>query len=161
MSVGRRVWAAPLWAHALVLAVALAVSAPLMAPSTATFSPDEAVVLTQVRSLGDGGGWVVEHPFAEIDPEHRLYPVAGAHRGERGMAPFAKHPVYPLVLVALEAVGGTMAMVLLSVLGTVACAGLAALLAREVVGGLERPVLWAVGVGSPLLFDAYLLIAHT
>ncbi len=161
VSVGRRVWAAPLWAHALVLAVALAGAAPLMAPSAATFSPDEAVVLTQVRSLADGGGWVVEHPFAEIDSEHRLYPVAGAHRGERGMAPFAKHPVYPVVLVALDAMGGVIAMVLLSVLGTVACAALAALLAREVTGGLERPVLWAVGMGSPLLFDAYLLIAHT
>lgn len=161
MDVGRRVWAVPLWAHVVVLAVGLAALVPLMAPARATFSPDEAVVLTQARSLGSGGGWIVEHPFAEIDPDHRFYPVAGSTQGDGGMAPFSKHPVYPLALVGLDAVGGTAAMVLLSVLGTVACAGLAALLARELAGGLERPVLWAVGVASPLLFDAYLLMAHT
>jgi hypothetical protein len=76
------------------------------------------------------------------------------------MAPFGKHPLYPLALVALNAMGGMTAMVLLSVFGTVASAGFAALLARKVTGGLERTVLWAVGVASPLLFDAYLLIAH-
>lgn len=161
MDVGRRVWAVPLWAHVVVLAVGLAALVPLMAPARATFSPDEAVVLTQTRSLGSGGGWIVEHPFAEIDPDHRFYPVAGSTQGDGGMAPFSKHPVYPLALVGLDAVGGTAAMVLLSVLGTVACAGLAALLARELAGGLERPVLWAVGVASPLLFDAYLLMAHS
>jgi hypothetical protein len=30
-----------------------------------------------------------------------------------------------------------------------------------VTGGRERAVLWAVGLASPLLFDAYLLIAHS
>ena len=158
---GRRVWGAPLWAHVLLLAVGLAALVPVMGPALrATFSPDEAVVLTQARSLASGGGWIVEHPFAEVDPEHRFYPVSGSTPGDGGMAPFAKHPVYPLALVALDAIGGMAAMVLLSVLGTVACAGLAALLARERAGGLERPVLWAVGLASPLVFDAYLLIAH-
>ena len=158
---GRRIWGAPLWAHVLVLAVGLAALVPVMAPlARATFSPDEAVALTQARSLGSGGGWIVEHPFAEVDPDHRFYPVAGSTPGDGGMAPFAKHPVYPLALVALDAMGGMTAMVLLSVLGTVACAGLAALLTRELAGGLERPVLWAVGLASPLVFDAYLLIAH-
>jgi hypothetical protein len=160
VNVAGRVWAAPLWAHVLVLATGLAAMAPLMAPGAGTFSPDEAVVVTQARSLGSGGGWIVEHPFAEVDPDDRYYPVAGSTPGERGMAPFVKHPAYPLVLAGLDAVGGATAMVLLSVMGTVAAAGLAALLAREVTGGLERPVLWAVGGASPLLFDAYLLIAH-
>jgi hypothetical protein len=161
MSVGRRLWQAPLWAHVLILGVALLGLLPLMAPGRATFSPDEAVVLAQSRSLAGGGGWIVEHPFAEVDPGLRFFPVAGSSPGDGGMAPFAKHPAYPLVLAGLDAVGGMAAMVALSVLGTLAAAALAALLAREVAGGLERPVLWAVGGASPLLFDAYLLIAHS
>jgi hypothetical protein len=156
----RRVWTAPLWAHVLVLGVALLAFMPLIGTSS-SFSPDEAVAITQARSLASGGGWIVEHPFAAIDPDDEFYPLAGSNQGQDGMAPFAKHPVYPLVLTALEPLGGVTAMVVLSVLATVAAAALAALLAKEVTGGLERPVLWAVGVGSPLLLDAYLVIAHS
>ena len=37
----------------------------------------------------------------------------------------------------------------------------AAGVARFVRTGLDRPTLWVVGLASPLLFDSYLLIAHT
>ena len=160
MSVLRRVWAAPLWAHVLVLAVALLAFIPLVGTSS-SFSPDESVAITQARSLADGGGWIVEHPFPQVDPDGHFYPLAGSSHGEDGPAPFAKHPVYPLMLAAVEPLGGLAAMMVPSVLATVAAAALAALLAREVTGGLERPVLLAVGMGSPLLFDAYLVIAHS
>ncbi len=156
----RRVWGAPLRAHVLVLGIGLLALMPLVGTES-SFSPDEPVAITQARSLADGGGWMVEHPFPEVDPDNRFYPVAGSSQGEDGIAPFAKHPVYPLMLAVLEPLGGLGAMMLPSVLATVAAAALAALLARAVTGGLERPVLWAVGVGSPLLFDAYLVIAHS
>ena len=160
MGVLRRVWAAPLWAHVLVLAIGLLALVPVVGTSS-SFSPDEPVAITQARSLAEGGGWIVEHPFPEVDPEGRFYPLAGSSQGADGQAPFAKHPVYPIMLAAAEPVGGLAAMMVLSVLATVAAAALAALLAREVTGGLERPVLWAVGVASPLFFDAYLVIAHS
>lgn len=156
----RRLWAAPLWAHVAALALLLLALVPLIGTAS-SFSPDESVVITQARSLNSGDGWIVEHPFAEVDPEDQFYPLAGSNQGDSGQAPFAKHPVYPLMLAALDSVGGVAAMVVLSVLGTVAAAAFAALLAREVTGGLERPALWAVGVASPLLLDAYLLIAHS
>lgn len=156
----RRVWGAPLWAHVLVLGVGLLALVPLVGTNS-SFSPDEPVAITQARSLAAGGGWIVEHPFTEVDPDGQFYPLAGSNQGEEGMAPFAKHPLYPLMLAAVEPVGGLGAMMVPSVLATVAAAALAALLARTVTGGLERPVLWAVGVGSPLLFDAYLVIAHS
>ena len=156
----RRVWGAPLWAHVVVLSVALLAMVPLVGTGS-SFSPDEPVAITQARSLAEGGGWIVEHPFPEIDPEGRLYPLAGSSQGDEGQAPFGKHPLYPLTLAALEPVAGVAAMMVPSVLATVAAAALAALLAREVTGGLERPVLWAVGLASPLFFDAYLVIAHS
>ena len=153
-------WTSPLWAHVLVLTIGLLALVPVVGTSS-SFSPDEAVAITQARSLAEGGGWIVEHPFPEVDPEGRFYPLAGSNRGAEGMAPFAKHPAYPLMLAAVEPVGGLAAMMVLSVLATASAAALAALLAREVTGGLERPVLWAVGAASPLLFDAYLVIAHS
>ncbi len=155
-----RVWAAPLPAHVVALGLLLLALVPLVGTS-ASFSPDEGVAIIQARSLQDGGGWVVEHPFASIDPDDRFYPLSGSSQGDEGQAPFAKHPVYPLVLTALDRLGGTPAMVVLSVLATVAAAALGALVARTAAGGLERPVLWVIGLGSPLLFDAYLLIAHS
>ncbi len=154
-----RLWNAPLWAHVAALGTLLAVLVPVVGTAT-SFSPDEGAAVIQARSLARGGGWAVEHPFAGIDPDDRFYPLAAAAPGTDGIAPFAKHPVYPVVLAGLERVGGAPATVGLSVLGTLAAAGLAALVAREVTGGLERPALWAVGLGSPLLFDAYLLIGH-
>lgn len=160
MSVLRRVWAAPLWAHILVLAIGLLALVPVVGTSS-SFSPDEPVAITQARSLAEGGGWIVDHPFPQVDPEGRFYPLAGSSQGEQGMAPFAKHPVYPLMLAALEPFGGLAAMMIVSVLATAVAAALGALLAREIAGGLERPVLWAVGVASPLFFDAYLVIAHS
>lgn len=160
MSVLRRVWAAPLWAHVTTLGFILLALIPLVGVA-ASFSPDEGAVIIQARSLQDGRGWIVEHPFPEIDPGDRFYPLGASSQGTDGQAPFAKHPLYPVLLAGLGWVGGVGAMVALSVVGTVAAAGSAALLARAVTGGLERPVLWAVGLGSPLLFDAYLLIAHS
>jgi hypothetical protein len=144
----------------LVLAIGLLALVPLVGTSS-SFSPDEPVAITQARSLANGGGWIMEHPFPEVDPESTFYPLAGSSHGADGVAPFAKHPVYPMMLAALEPVGGLGAMMIPSVLATVAAAALAALLAREVAEGLERPVLWAVGVASPLFFDAYLVIAHS
>ncbi len=156
----RRWWGTPLWVHVLALAGFLLVLIPVIGTSY-SLSPDEAVAMTQARSLARGGGWIVEHPVPDLDPRSEFYPISESSRGDDGIAPFAKHPLYPLALAALDRVGGTAAMVFLSVLGTVAASALAALLARQVIGGFDRPVLWVVGLGSPLLFDAYLLIAHS
>lgn len=160
MSPLRRAWEAPFWAHVVLLGIVLTALIPVVG-TRSSFSPDEPVAITQARSLANGGGWIVEHPFPEVDPFNRFYPLAGSSLGEDGYAPFAKHPVYPVILAALEPVGGLGAMMALSVLATVAAAAFAGLLARNVTGGLERPVLWAVGVASPLLFDGYLVIAHS
>ena len=153
-------WAAPLAMDAGLLAFVLVALIPVVGPG-ASFSPDEGVAVIQARTIQGDGGWIVEHPFAELDPGDDYYPLGASTVGRHGQAPFAKHPAYPVLLAGLDRAGGITAMVLLSIAGTVGAAVAAALLARRVAGGLERPVLWAVGLGSPLLFDAYLLIAHS
>ena len=128
----------------------------------ASFSADEGAAITQARNLARGDGWIVDHPLPQVDPEGANYPLELSSRGPNGVAPFAKHPLYALVLAGAERVGGINAMVALSMLGTLAAAALGAALASRMGGpGLARPTLWALGLGSPLLFDGYLVVAHT
>jgi hypothetical protein len=128
----------------------------------ASFSADEGAAITQARSLARGDGWIVDHPLPQVDPEGAFYPLELSAQGPRGIAPFAKHPLYAVVLAGAQKVGGVNAMVALSLLGTLAAAAMGAALAARIGGpGLARPTLWAIGLASPLLFDGFLVVAHT
>jgi hypothetical protein len=148
----------PLWLHALVLAGVLLVVVPFVGV-TANLSADEGPAVVQAESLADGEGWTIAHPFPEVDPAGAAYPFEKSVEGADGFAPFGKHPAYPLLLAAQPF--GVTGMVLLSAAGTVVAAALAALLARRMDPALDRWTLWLVGLGSPLLFDSQLVIAHT
>lgn len=149
-----------MWAHLLALAAILLLLVPVVGTSQ-SFIADEGAAVIQARSLAAGGGWIVEHPLAEVDPDGRWYPVVNAERGAEGSAPLGKHPLYPWLAAVAARLGGVTGMVVLSLLGTVAAAGLAATLARRIDPALARPALWTVGLASPLLFDGYLVMAHT
>lgn len=154
-----RAWALPVWAHLLALGGILLLLVPVV--GTGTFLADEGAAIIQARSLEVGDGWIVEHPLPEIDSEGAWYPVINADRGENGFAPLAKHPAYPIMAAAAARLGGMAGMVVLSLAGTVAAAGLAAALARRIDPALARPTVWVVGLASPLLFDGFLVMAHT
>jgi hypothetical protein len=157
----RRAWARPLWAHVVALGLVLIALMPVVG-THASFSADEGAAITQARNLARGDGWIVDHPLPQVDPEGVNYPLELSSRGPNGVAPFAKHPLYALVLAGAERVGGINAMVALTLLGTLAAAALGAALASRMGGpGLARPALWALGLASPLLFDGYLVVAHT
>jgi hypothetical protein len=156
----RRVWGLPVWAHLLALAASLLLLVPVVGTSN-SFVADEGAAVIQAKSLQAGEGWIVEHPLPEVDPEGRWYPVVNAERGTKGFAPLGKHPLYPTLAAAAARVGGVAGMVVLSLLGTVAAAGLAAALAGRIDKALVRPTLWVVGLASPLLFDGFLVMGHT
>ncbi len=156
----RRLWGLPLRAHLAALAVVLLALMPLISTGS-SFSADEGAAIIQARSLSRGGGWVVEHPVPEADPAGVAYPLELSERGPLGTAPFGKHPLYALLLAGADRLAGVTGMVLLSIFGTVAAAGLAAGLAARIDADLARPTLWVAGLASPLLFDGYLVIAHT
>lgn len=155
----RRAWALPLWAHASALAVVLVALLPLLGPGS--LSADEGAAMAQARHLARGEGWIVDHPFPQVDPDGRAYPLELSERGTRGNAPFAKHPLYALLLAGADRVGGATAMVLLSIAGTVAAAALAAAIGGHLDPILRRPSLWVAGLATPLFFDGYVVIAHT
>lgn len=154
----RRLAGAPLPVHAAGLALLLLVLVPVVG-TTANLSADEGAVAAQADHLADGDGWTFDHPFPEVDPDGTAFPLEKSTQGDGGFAPFSKHPLYPLLLAGQPF--GAAGMVLLSVAGTVAAAVLAALLSRRVAPGLDRLTLWVVGLVSPLLFDGYVVIAHT
>lgn len=156
----RRVWDAPLWAHAAILLVALLALVPVVG-IRGLFSGDEGALAAQTRALHDEGAWSVPNPFPEVDPDGRAFPYDLSQPTDDGAAPFVKHPAYPWIASPLYGLGALPAVQLLSVLGGVAAALAAAGVARVLRPGLERPTLWIVGLASPLLFDSYLLIAHT
>lgn len=156
----RRVWDLPLRAHVAALALVLLALVPVIGTGS-SFSADEGASVVQATSLSRGDGWIVEHPFPEADATGANYPLENSERGDRGLAPYAKHPLYPLVLAAAHRVAGVPGMILVSLAGTLCAAGLAALIARRLDEALVRPTLWTLGLASPLLFDGYLVIAHT
>ena len=156
----RRAWAAPIGAHLAALALAL-VGVTFLVGWNAPFSADEGAAAAQARLLSEGDGWSMPHPFPEVDPTGDAFPLARSTETEGGWAPFAKHPTYALLLAGADGAGGVPAMVLVSLAGTVAAAGVASALAGRLDRSLARPALWVTGLASPLVFDAHLLMAHT
>lgn len=149
-----------MWAHALVLALVLLAGLVLSRPGTA-YTSDEGAGVLQARLLDDTGSWRYEYPLDEIDDEGDVRPFVRGDVGEQGVAPYLKHPLYPLVLLVADRAGGAVGMVALSTAGTWLAAVAAALVARRLGPGLDRPALWVTGVASPLFFDGYLALAHT
>ncbi|MDQ6928511.1 MAG: hypothetical protein M3159_07600, partial [Actinomycetota bacterium] len=159
-SPARRLWDAPVWAHLLALTAVLLVLLPVIGTSS-SFLADEGAAIIQAHSLSAGRGWVVEHPAPELDPTGHNYPITHAESGLKGQAPLGKHPVYPVLLAVADRLGGVTGMVLLSIFGTVAAAGLGAALAGRLGTNLSRLTVWVIGLASPLFFDSFLVIGHT
>ena len=159
-ALARRLWGLPLWAHALAVLAVLCCSVALTRPFTA-YTSDEGAAILQARLLDRTGGWIIHDPVAPLDPEGRARPILRADVGPKGRAPYAKHPLYPLVLLAAGWIAGPTGYIDVSVLGTFVAAVAAALLAARFRADLARGVLWVIALGSPLLFDATWALAHS
>ena len=155
----RRAWAAPIAAHLAALCLVL-VGGAMFVGTHWSLSEDEGAAIVQARQLSEHHAWIRPHPYPQLDPEGRMYPYELSEHGTKGFAPYAKHPLYTFLLGGLWRVGQINALVGFSILGTVVAAAVASRFGRRVDAALERPALWAVGLGSPLLFDSYLVIAH-
>ena len=155
----RRAWAAPLRYHAALLLVLLAGLATWIGPGY-SFSNDEGASVLQAQAMAHGH-WVIPAPIPRLDPGGRYYPIELSAGGPKGYAPLGKHLFYGLLLSLVYRLGGLVGMVGLSLLGTVACALLAAAVSRELAPNFERPTLWFTALGTPLLFDGFLIVGQT
>lgn len=154
-------WAAelPIWGHAAGLLLVLLLVFPVIG-TRGLFSSDEGATLLVAEQLAEGRGWVVDHPVPAADPTSKHYPFATYDAGVDGRSPYAKHPVHMVVLAAAYRIGGQVAILLLSCVAVVVAACAAAALSRLIAGGHQRTVLWATGLATPLLFDAFLVMGH-
>lgn len=155
-----RVRSAPLWIHAVGLAIVLLVVLAVTVPGHAYFS-DEGAAILQERQLRAGDGWIYDYPFAAADPSGDLRPFVNGQESDTGVAPYAKHPLYVGVLAAADGLLGVTGLVLVAVAGSLSAALAAGLLGRRIDRRLAVPSLWVAGLASPLFFDAYLVLAHT
>ena len=158
----RRVWSAPLWGHALALALLLFVLMPVIG-SYWQWSADEGAVLFQSDQLARGEGWLTPGSAAR-------------RRSRRGMVPD------PPVRAGLERrVGGLRQASGVSdaALGTARSGrdhrrggprhrrrrwsphGARERSPKNSGRGTGRASLWALGLATPLLFYSYSVIAHT
>ncbi len=158
--VGWRVSASAIGLHLLGLIVFLLLAWFVIRPEVTYFS-DEGAAAAQATQLARGEGWTYVPPFRDLDPEGSARPFLRGVGTEGGVAPYAKHPVYPLVLAGVRLLVGQIGFVLLSVFGTVVAAAGAALLASRWGSTQAVAALWLTGAASPLLFDSFLIVAHT
>jgi len=143
--------------QAALLLCALVLLVALGGERTA-ISSDEGAGIHQAVLLKQGG-WLLAPTLPDLDEEQVRQPFYNGDVGPNGRAPYAKHPVYPLLL---ERVSGSWPLGLFvpGVLGTWAAAVAAALLARALRARAAIPTLWLIGLGSPLTVDAHLVLAH-
>jgi hypothetical protein len=156
----RRLWGAPLWAHLLALLIVL-LAITWWVGTDASFSIDEPAAIAQGQRLANGDGWQLPEALPSIDPSGRWPYIVRSDTGPEGVVIYGKHPLYPLVLAVADRADGQAGMVVVSVLGALAASLVGALLARRLDASLDRPTLWLLGLGSPLLFDSQIVIAHT
>lgn len=155
-----RAWHAPLWAHVAVLVAVVLALAPFMYLDGSTWVDDEGAYGLQVESLHDGR-WDYDYAGASFDPEGRWFPIQRVTEGDGKYYPYVDHPGYILALYGTtKAVGTGIGIYALPVLGLVATACAAWLLASEFREGNRRVAFWLVAV-SPLILNAFVLWAHT
>ncbi len=155
----RWLWQQSIWKHAAALFVVLLCGLLLTRPFVA-YSSDEGAALLQARQLASGMGWLYQSPISSIDPEDQARPFVRGDKGTKGVAPYAKHPLYPVVLAVADRVGGQVGIGILGVAATTFAAAFGALLVRRCHPNPGRTVLWLVGLGTPLFFDTYMVLAH-
>lgn len=122
---------------------------------------DEGAMLAQARQLEVHQRWGVPYWAESFDPDGKWFPVELSERAGDLWFPYVKRPAYPRLVSDLLDTGGLRLVLVAHAVGTVATALAAALLARTLSSRLAIPTLWAVGIGSPLLFDSYQVIAHS
>jgi len=167
----------PAAVHVILLGVVL-LAGLMFVGVDSIISADEGAALTQARLI-ERGSWGVEYPAIDIDTTGRWFPIHLTTRVGDRWYPYTKLPAYPALVSTLDSIGGLGLVLGGHVLGTVAAAAFAGMLARRLARSLEKSpaespaesrasarslevlTIWAVGIGSPLVFDSYWVIAHS
>lgn len=148
-----------LWINAGVLLVLLFALLAVLRPSYIAV-PDEGLYLAQADALVHGS-WSIPLEAPEIDPDGLLDQLSPQAVLDGRVIPYARHATYPLLLAPAYWVAGQLGTLLVSVLGTWGAALSAAFIARRVSAKYGPWALWMVGIASPLVFYAFITMAHS
>lgn len=147
-----------LWFHAVLLTLIL-VGLALLVNNGQPALPDEGLYTAQADNLAQGG-WGIVRPESRMDHGNEFGALVGSTiRGDQTI-PYARRPLYPLLITPFWAVGGFFGTMLLSVTGTVVAACTSALIGRRLDPRATFWTFWLVGLGSPLLFDSLVVMGH-
>lgn len=147
------------WVHAVGLLIVLLALVPLIDNGYLAI-PDEGVYTAQADNLARGA-WAQNRPTADIDRNGDWFIVTGSVIVGDQAIPYARRPLYPVMLTPFFGSLGVGGGLVLSAIGTWVAACAAAAIAAELDRRATLPTLWLVGVGTPLLFDAFLLVGHS
>jgi len=125
------------------------------------FTTDEGAGILQARQVQDGWKWRIASPPPELDPTGEASLLMRSDDGSRGRAFYSKHPLYPVLLAGVDALGKRPGLFFLSIFGTASSSVVAALIARRLRPDLDRATLWITGLASPLFFYAYVVVGHS
>lgn len=145
-------------AHAIALGVVLLALVPLFDDGDIAIT-DEGLYSAQAVYLA-GGSWSAPRPMASVDREGRGDVLRSeAIVGDRHI-PYSRHALLPLLLAAAYKLAGTTGLILVSTISAWAAAVLTGRLAADLDPRAGPLALWLVGLGCPLVFDAYLVAGH-
>lgn len=135
----------------------LVLLATLAVTGAGWFSADEVPVAQQVGRLASDGTWSVDvdPTAAAVDPDHRFHLLARSDRIEGEVVPYAKHPLYPLLLWPFGAAGPARLP-----FAVAALAGVAGAVAVSASLRWSRPAFWMAVLGTTLPFHVGVLWAH-
>ncbi len=162
----RSPWRRSLTVHTLALAVVLLVIIPFVGTG-AIVNADEGAALTEAKIVNASGQWGMANPSPVADPAGTWFPIHLSSEIGGKWYPYTKHLAYPALISMLLDQGGLGSIFTVQALATATAAALAALMMRRLARRTSRPAslelwaLWAVGLGSPLFFDSYWVIAHS
>lgn len=145
--------------HCAFLLCILLTLIPIVDNSSFT-SPDEGLYAAQADALSQGS-WSRERPATDVDSDGRWTALLdGVIAGPRAI-PYSRRPLYPIILTTLWRLGGVGGGLLVSVVGSFVAAVVTALVAGILDHRARLWTLWLVGVGSPLFYDAFLVVGHS
>ena len=167
--------------HAAALLVAL-LAIVVVVDNGSSAITDEGAVIAQVDAVADGS-WAIDLPLPSVDPDGEFVTMENSDVVGATYRPYAKHPAYPVLLLPFWTLGGHLGLLVAAALGTWAAAVIGMFLTRRLVRDTVRdsaptpdtsPVgvsrrtedlglatLWLLGLGSPLLFGATTVMAHS
>lgn len=146
-------------AHALSLLVFLLALVPLIGNGFLAV-PDEGVYTAQADNIARGD-WAQSRPTADLDRNGDWFVVTGSVIVGDAAIPYARRPLYPAVLSPYFGWFGAGGGLMLSAIGTWVAACASAGIAAELNRRTTLATLWLVGLGTPLVFDAFLIVGHS